>query len=83
MWSEPTPAPLVTHKVLLELNLPMSVLIAVVVWLVIYPNDAAIAERTGDTTELRRDLSLTSLSMHGANVLFMSLEFFRFHVSLS
>ena len=76
VWSEPTPSPLVTHQVLLELNLPMSVLIAVVVWLVIYPNDAAIAERTGDTTELRRDLSLTSLSMHGANVLFMSLEFF-------
>jgi len=46
-----------------------------VVWLVIYPHDADLAARTGDPTGIHRDLSLTSLAMHGANVLFMLLEF--------
>jgi hypothetical protein len=46
-----------------------------VVWLVIYPHDADLAERTGDPTGIARDLSLTSLGMHGANVVFMLLEF--------
>ena len=46
-----------------------------VVWLVIYPHDADLAQRTGDPTGIARDLSLTSLGMHGANVVFMLLEF--------
>eukprot|EP00965_Chrysotila_dentata_P252016 6210430-Pleurochrysis_carterae.AAC.3 len=43
----------------------MSVLIAAVVWLVIYPYD----QKMNNEIALRADLSLTSLSMHAANVL--------------
>jgi hypothetical protein len=59
------------HRALFEVLLPMSILVAVVVWLVIFPYDVQI----GDAGQLARDLGATSLSMHALNVLAMLAEF--------
>ena len=57
------------HHLLLEVELPMSAMVAAVVWLVLYPSDANAARA------LERYTNLTSLTMHAANLVFMLLEF--------
>ena len=59
------------HLVLLEMELPLSVVIAAIVWLVIYPFDLS----NGNPVRIAGDLNLTSLTMHAANVAMMFLEF--------
>jgi hypothetical protein len=63
------------HRLLFELELPMSVLVAMVVWLAIYPNAVAVAAATGDASGQIAVLSLTSITMHALNVIFMLVEF--------
>ncbi|KAL1530933.1 hypothetical protein AB1Y20_001824 [Prymnesium parvum] len=57
------------HHLLLEIELPMSAMIAAVVWLVLYPYDQ------DNHLTLLEYTNLTSLSMHGLNVCVLLLEF--------
>ena len=59
------------HRLLFEVELPMTMLVAVVVWFAIYPNAVSVAELTGDNSGQNAVLSLTSITMHALNVIFM------------
>lgn len=61
------------HHLLLEVQLPMSFMITAVVWLVLYPYDAAIDDSA--SAIYWKYANLSSLTMHGANFLVMLLEF--------
>jgi len=63
------------HRLLFEIELPMTMLVAVVVWFAIYPNAVSVAEQTGDYSGQLAVLSLTSITMHALNVIFMMVEF--------
>ena len=66
------------HHLLLEVELPMAAMIAMVVWLVLYPyEEASLTDHTTyhDPNSLSKYTNLTSLTMHGANLLFMLIEF--------
>ena len=60
------------HHLLLEVQLPMAAMITLVVWLVLYPYDA---EHDPSLYWYSRYTNLTSLTMHGMNLVFMLLEF--------
>lgn len=62
----------VAHHLLLEVELPMSAMITLVVWLVLAPYDAA---HDPSLYWYARYTNLTSLTMHGVNLIFMLLEF--------
>ena len=36
------------HRLLFEIELPMTMLVAVVVWFALYPNAVSVAQQTGD-----------------------------------
>lgn len=61
------------HHLLLEILLPMSAMITAVVWLILYPYD--LYDRNLPTFMLAKYTNLTSLTMHGANAVFMLIEF--------
>jgi hypothetical protein len=61
------------HHLMLEILLPMSAMITAVVWLVLYPYD--LYDRSFPTFMLAKYTNLTSLTMHGANAVFMLIEF--------
>lgn len=65
------------HHILLEVQLPMAAMIALVVWLVLYPYDAMGGAEHPDATAYRLSqyTNLTSLTMHAANLIFMLVEF--------
>lgn len=63
------------HRLLFEIELPMTMLVAVVVWFAIYPNAVSVAQQTGDYSGQLAVLSLTSITMHALNVVFMLAEF--------
>ena len=50
------------HRLLFEIELPMAMLVAVVVWFAIYPNAVSVARRPGDYGRLAV-LTLTSITM--------------------
>ena len=62
----------VAHHLLLEVQLPMSAMITMVVWLVLAPYDALT---NPSLYWYNRYTNLTSLTMHGINFIFMLLEF--------
>ena len=53
----------------------MTMLVAVVVWFAIYPNAVSVAQQTGDYSGQLAVLTLTSITMHALNVVFMMTEF--------
>ena len=58
------------HRLLFEIEMPMTMLVAVIVWFAIYPNAVSVAEQTGDYSGQLAVLSLTSITMHALNVIF-------------
>ena len=60
------------HHMLLEVQLPMAAMITLVVWLILYPYDA---EHDPSLFWYVRYTNLTSLTMHGMNLVFMLCEF--------
>ena len=60
------------HHLLLEVQLPMSAMITLVVWLVLYPYDVLNGE---PAFRLAGYTNLTSLTMHVGNFVFMLIEF--------
>ena len=61
------------HHLLLEVQLPMSFMIVAVVWLVLYPRDAAV--NSSASVIYSQYTNLSSLTMHGANFVAMLAEF--------
>ena len=53
----------------------VTMLVAVVVWFAIYPNAVSVAQQTGDYSGQLAVLTLTSITMHALNVVFMMTEF--------
>ena len=50
------------HRLLFEIELPMTMLVAVIVWFAIYPNAVSVAQQTGDYSGQLAVLSLCSLT---------------------
>jgi len=63
------------HRLLFEIELPMTMLVAVVVWFAIYPNAVSVAQQTGDYSGQLAVLSLCPLTLTLALALALTLAF--------